>query len=236
MKISPLPSAREIDLPTLVSNADSPLTYAELSRCFNELYPTVLRAFQLIELMYTRLTLVEKLKHREAIKKIYDDHKHLAGFSRRNIYRYLPSGNPNVPKRVVPSRHKSSLTEPVGNNKFSSTKLSSQPEGIPEDEIHGVEPIRESSEVECHRCILLTAKNQELEEALLASSRCTRANNLIASEIDYQIPKEKMYLLTEAMKKYDKACFTIFDNTGNLVYAIADLDRMKNHVSPDGKN
>lgn len=209
-------------------------TYIELSQKFRGLYPTVVRAFQLIAQMYNRLTLVDKMPHDAALNKIYNDHKDLHGFSRRNIYRYLPSNNPSIPKRVVSPRHKSSHTESIGSNKLSSTKLSSQPEKIPEDKIHDVEPIRESSEI-VHKCVLLTAKNQELEEALLASSRCTRANNLIGNEIVYEIPKEKMYLLTEALDKSNKVCFATFDNNGNFVNAEADADRTKQAVPDNGK-
>jgi alkylated DNA repair dioxygenase AlkB len=53
------------------------------------LYASALRAFELIEHMYNRLTLVEKLSHKEAVTKIYNDHKPLDGFSQRNIRRNL---------------------------------------------------------------------------------------------------------------------------------------------------
>ena len=75
-------------------------TYEELSSEFKNLYPTVSRAFQLINLMYDRLTIEDKLLHKEAVSKIYEDHKHLQGFSPRNIRRSLMSlDNPNVPRR-----------------------------------------------------------------------------------------------------------------------------------------
>ena len=82
-------------------------TYENLSQEFKELCRTAVRAFQLIPMMYNRLTLIDGLSHSEAWMKICRDHKDLPGFSRRNIYRYLPSDNPNIPRRVVPSRHKS---------------------------------------------------------------------------------------------------------------------------------
>jgi hypothetical protein len=66
-------------------------TYEELSVEFQRLYPTVSRAIQLIELMYNRLTRVDKLSHKSAIAKIYGDHQHLPGFSQRNIRRSLMS-------------------------------------------------------------------------------------------------------------------------------------------------
>ena len=46
--------------------------------------------------MYNRLTLVDRLSHKEAMLKIANDHKHLPGFSDRNVRRYLPSHNPNI--------------------------------------------------------------------------------------------------------------------------------------------
>jgi hypothetical protein len=77
------------------------LTYGELSMEFKKLYPMVSRAFHLIVLMYSRLTIDDKLSHKEAISKIYEDHKHLQGFSQRNIRRSLMSlDNPNVPHRT----------------------------------------------------------------------------------------------------------------------------------------
>lgn len=229
MKNSTFPSNRE-DLTKLASDADSSLTYTELSCEFARLYPTIVRAYELIGQMYNRLTLVDKLEHKAALKKIWNDHKHLPGFSPRNIYRYLPKDNPNKPKRIVPPRHKSSPTELIDGNKISPTKLSSQAEMISKEKIN------DTSEGEFSSSTGLMAKNQELEEALLASSRCTRANNLIGNEIVYQIPKEKFYLLTESMEKSDKGCFIFFDGTGNFVYAEADVEKNQHNVTIDSKN
>ena len=60
-------------------------TYEELSKEFQQVYPSAFRAIQLIAMMYNKLTLVDKLSHKEAKAKIYEDHKHLPGFSSRNI-------------------------------------------------------------------------------------------------------------------------------------------------------
>lgn len=108
---------------TLNNKFNVSLRYAELSQRFKESYPTVVRAFQLIGQMYNRLTLVDGLTHREAIKKIYNDHKDLQGFSRRNIYRYLPTENSIVPRRVMTQRHKSSGTESISAKNIGITKL-----------------------------------------------------------------------------------------------------------------
>jgi predicted ATP-dependent endonuclease of OLD family len=85
-------------------------TYEEISKEFQALFPNAMRAFQLVPLMYNRLTLVDNLSHNNAIKKIHDDHIHLEGFSPRSIRRYLPANNPLVPRRVRPRWPKKSKT------------------------------------------------------------------------------------------------------------------------------
>jgi hypothetical protein len=72
--------------------------------------------------MYNRLTLVDRLSHKEAILKIANDHKHLPGFSDRNVRRYLPSHNPNIPHRVRTPRPKNSATISVDNPKLSMSE------------------------------------------------------------------------------------------------------------------
>jgi hypothetical protein len=69
--------------------------------------------------MYNRLTIVDRLSHKEAMLKIANDHKHLPGFSDRNVRRYLPSHNPNIPHRVRTPRPKNSATISVDNPKLS---------------------------------------------------------------------------------------------------------------------
>jgi hypothetical protein len=72
--------------------------------------------------MYNRLTLVDKLSHREACTKICDDHKHLSGFSQRNIRKYLPLDNPVTPRRVRPTCPKNSCVETNEPEKYSITQ------------------------------------------------------------------------------------------------------------------
>jgi hypothetical protein len=48
-----------------------------------------------------------------------NDHKHIPGFSDRNVRRYLPSYNPNRPRRVRTRRPKNSATISVDNPKLS---------------------------------------------------------------------------------------------------------------------
>lgn len=82
-------------------------TYEQMSNEFKQVFPLALRAFELIPLMYNRLTLVDKLTHMEAFTRIVNDHRHLSGFTERNIRRYLPDDNPNIPHRVRTPRPKS---------------------------------------------------------------------------------------------------------------------------------
>jgi len=99
-------------------------TYEELSKEFKELYPAVLRAFQLIPLMYNRLTLVDNFTHKDALKKMYNDHKELPGFSSRNIQRYLPADNPKIPHRVTTRRRNSSNAHSESAAKLSPANYS----------------------------------------------------------------------------------------------------------------
>jgi len=75
-------------------------SYEELSKEFQEVYPAAARAFVLIPQMYNRLTLVDGLTHKDALAKIRNDHGHLYGFTERNIRRYLPANNPNIPRKL----------------------------------------------------------------------------------------------------------------------------------------
>jgi hypothetical protein len=94
-------------------------SYEELSKEFQQ---AVARAFVLIPQMYNRLTLVDGLTHKAAVAKIRNDHNHLSGFTERNIRRYLPAKNPNIPRRVRTSRPKNSVTETYVGTFFSDTK------------------------------------------------------------------------------------------------------------------
>src|SRR5690242_8322670 len=98
------------------------LTYEDLSTEFQALFPKAMRAHQLISLMYDRLTLVDKLSHSQAVKKIHNDHSHLEGFSSRSIRRYLPPDNPIVPRRVRPPRPKNSETQTDVNVKLTNNE------------------------------------------------------------------------------------------------------------------
>ena len=61
-------------------------------------------------------------RYKDALAKMHNDHVHLRGFTPRNIRRYLPANNPNVPRRVRTSRPKNSPTETSVETSFSDTK------------------------------------------------------------------------------------------------------------------
>jgi hypothetical protein len=182
-------------------------TYSQLSDEFRELYPTAYYAFQLIPKMYDRLTLVDKLTHRATITKMCEDHKDLPGFSWRNIHRYLPSDNPNVPRRVVPSRHKSIATENNVVPELSITKL-----GNLVDEYSG-----ERFSVEYDSTCALV-KNPELKETNIPNMQ-----SLVRTE--YKIHREKFEILSNALARTRQVCFVFFDSNRELVKADADVDK-----------
>jgi hypothetical protein len=97
-------------------------TYEDLSNELQEIYPVAARSFELIPLMYNRLTLVDELTHKDAVEKIIADHHHFSGFSARNIRRYLPSDNPTVPKRIRPSWPKNSIIGTESPPQLSNTE------------------------------------------------------------------------------------------------------------------
>ncbi len=97
-------------------------TYEELSQEFEELYPAAARAFELIPQMYNRLTLVDGLTHKEAVEKIHNDHRHLTGFTERNIRRNLPADNPSIPRRIRTSCPKNSVTEISAEQHINNTE------------------------------------------------------------------------------------------------------------------
>jgi hypothetical protein len=109
--------------------------YEELSKEFQEKWPTAVRAFELIPLMYNRLTKVDEYTHKAAMNKINNDHAHLPGFSKRNIRRYLPADNPNVPHRIRTPRPKNSITENDSGEKFSDSGLDEQGYGSKDSNI-----------------------------------------------------------------------------------------------------
>jgi hypothetical protein len=191
-----------------MSGIDQDKTYLELSVEFRQLYPTANYAFQLIPKMYDRLTLVDKLTHKVAIAKIGEDHRDLPGFSGRNIVRYLPADNPNIPRRVRPSRLK-----PIGtvNNvvpKLSNTESTNL--------IHRYSNERFSIEYVSNGDLV---ENRELEEIKKIPDT---SSSLVRPE--YRILREKFEILSNALARTRQVCFVLFDSNGELVKADADVD------------
>ena len=161
-------------------------------------------------MMYNRLTLIDGLSHSEAWMKIYQDHKDLPGFSRRNIYRYLPSDNPNFRKKIVPSRHKSSIIKYETHNSQNN-------------------PTTDTNHLEITPCEndsfvyeQLKQKNLELEKALEESSGPIVAANFIPDIKKYCIPKERHAELLEAINESKDFVYLEFNNRSIFISAIAD--------------
>lgn len=142
-------------------------TYEELSMEFKRLYPIISRAFQLISLMYNRLTIKDGLSHKEASSKIFEDHKHLHGFSQRNIRRSLMSiDNPNIPHRTSrkirpswPNSVDSRASFDI--NDRDNAILSSK--SLPADQNHELETDL-TRKTECSNCSVLLQQTQKLEK------------------------------------------------------------------------
>jgi hypothetical protein len=94
-------------------------SYEELSAEFKH---SLSRAAELVPLMYNRLTIIDKLSHKAARKKIIVDHRNSPGFSERTVQRYLPFDNKTVPRRVRPGWRKNSVSETPISGELSNTK------------------------------------------------------------------------------------------------------------------
>ena len=136
-------------------------TYEELSSEFKKLYPTALRALQLISLMYDRLTTEDRLSHKEAIFRIYDDHKHLQGFSSRNIRRSLMSlDNPKIPHRTG-RKIRPSWPNSIDIDDRENTELPYKSSVGEQNTMLGNDLTRKT---ECSNCSLLSLQTQKLEK------------------------------------------------------------------------
>jgi hypothetical protein len=174
-------------------------------------------ACNLIPLMYKRLTQVDGFSYEDAVNKIWHDHSDVRGFSKRNIYRYLPKDLPDIPRRIVTSRHNSSQTESTQGTNLSDTKSSTTLGSLPI-----------ADENQCPSCLNLLAVNNELREALEASQNFTSADTLLRSERVCSVPKDKEYVMTDALKKSERVCYIFFNVAGRVVHAEADVDKMNN--------
>jgi hypothetical protein len=195
---------------TIDTNNHESRTYDEISQEFKELYPTALRVLQLIGLMYNRLTLLDNYSHKDAILKIFEDHKELPGFSKRNIYRGLPNDNPKIPKRVVSIRHKSSETEIQVTESLSTTEKTNE---IQSKEAH-IKP--------CPNCQVWKLQKQELMDALAASSAPTTADKFTPQIHRFKVHKERRAQLIDCIEKSNEYVCLEFDRNGRLLSIIPD--------------
>jgi hypothetical protein len=225
-------------------------SYEDLSLEFQKLYPYAVRAFKLIPLMYDRLTLVDKLSHKEASTKICDDHRHLSGFSKRNIRRYWPSNNPITPRRVRPSCPKNSFSkikepselsiaqrESISSAKTDGdlsqrnnyggeekTAAAANPQLQEESEEQGdiINKIVEA-EADLKLKALVSECNDKLrEEAVKRQTAIKTADQVSATEIELTIPNDKYQQVKAAM-----------DNSANSVYVTFDKNGILEHAEPD---
>lgn len=172
-------------------------TYEELSNEFKKLYPTVLRSLKLISLMYDRLTMEDRLSHKEAMSKIYEDHKHLQGFSQRNIRRSLMSlDNPNIPHRT--------------SRKIRPSWPNSADSGGSID----VE-VRENTELPYKSSV--AAQNQELEKDLTRKTECSNCSILLLQT--QKLEKEK----SKVVEGYDQA-LQIVKEQGQKIVELQDFE------------
>lgn len=193
--------------------------YQELSRQFKGVLPWYIKAQELFAAMYNCLTTEGNLSHKEAMSKIAKDHKDLPGFSRRNMYRALPKENPNVPRRVVPRRHKSSTTKVINSTELSSTVGSSvdsklRNEADTDVSAAGVPAFATCSEHENH-----DYENQSVVEPPHYSIE----DALEGKPEKLAIPKDRVDNIISAADKCTKIFFLYFDPLGNFLAAEPDI-------------
>jgi hypothetical protein len=187
-------------------------TYEELSEEFKE---KVVRAVELVPMMYNRLTIIDKMPHNEAIKKIIDDHRQVHGFSSRNIIRYLPPDNPSVPHRVTTERHKSISTPNNTNRKLSDTEL--QKDADEDQSQNGEDKIQSMDYNE------LSNQNAELSEAKPKKTTNVTDNKIPSKGLEFKIFKEKYGMLYMAMNRSNEYIRIEFDFYGTFERAESDV-------------
>lgn len=187
-------------------------SYEELSKEFKE---KASRAFELVPLMYNRLTLIDQLSHKQAIKKIFNDHAHIRGFSFRNISRYLPLDNSVIPRRVRPPPRKSIPTHNTVTEKLSNADL--QGETNKHEFQDREDPIQFTDYNE------LRTQNAELKEVISRQKAMVRADKIHSIEVAFRIPKEKYEDVKTAMNSSSNYCYLLFDAyTGMLLRSASD--------------
>jgi hypothetical protein len=193
-------------------------TYEMLSTEFQELCPKVDRAYQLVTLMYNRLTLIENLSHKEARSKIINDHKHIPGFSDRNVRRYLPSNNPKVPRRVRPAWPNSIPTHNIVARKLSNVEL--------QDKINKDRPQNSEDENLSINYNKLSNQNAELIEAIPGQTATVTANK--KRGLTFRIPREKFEMLRVAMSDSNEFVCVVLN--WNFEFDHAESDVIKSRI------
>jgi hypothetical protein len=167
-----------------------------------------------------------------------NDHKHLAGFSKRNIRRYLPPDNPHVRRRIRPRWPKNSLTGVNELSKLSNTNhgqdknadLSLTYDNIDDKKTYANvvnEPSSQSAE--CSSCLELSRQNRELKEALEKSSELIiTADNLAyatSASTDFEF-----YVLKEAILDYLEIPYLSLKDGDLKIWFTGKMDRKSGHV------
>lgn len=191
-------------------------TYEVLSKEFQELYPKAARAYQLVGLMYDRLTLIENLTHKEAKSKIIKDHKQIPGFSERNIRRYLPSNNSNVPHRLRTPWPNNSITPTEGNEKLSNVEQKKPDNPVLKNNItkeqnaghlpvviskHNVDSTKISTSNQGDRSSML--QSEKSNQSASNTTSTTRSNYHICPDCEKLVieSSRRIAMLEEALKK-----------------------------------
>lgn len=207
-------------------------SYDDLSYEFQKVLPSIVRAFELIGLMYNRLTIIEKFSHKEAVAKIQHDHKHLPGFSERNICRYLPLDNPSVPRRVrsqwpknsvagtnEPSKLSDTIHKEVRNLKLPLTSITNTEN---KKTYPDVATKQSPKPTECSSCVELSLENSELREALEKTRQLTTADKIVSAAVDCSHNREEQYVILPFEFPLSKK--EILDYWGEIYLEIADAD------------
>lgn len=212
-------------------------------KSFRTYTPSAVRAFVLIPQMYNRLTLIDGLTHKEALTKIHHDHDHLSGFTKRNIRRYLPPNNPNIPRRVRTSRPKNSMTETCAGIYFRYTKHNDE-----RDIEHKIEgqsisnPVVESSDQtiqigvisrrqiesdlgDCSPChepeeeLKKPTSSSTVDTNPIAINKSNKADSKRVMNFEIPLPALRRYITSQRKEGKDKVWFTITTtlSTGEII-------------------
>ncbi|HEY7572538.1 MAG TPA: hypothetical protein VH796_14320 [Nitrososphaeraceae archaeon] len=186
-------------------------TYEDLSK---ELKEKTSRAVELIRLMYNRLTLVDHMSHKLAIRKIIDDHSNIRGFSFRNISRNLPLNNPTTPRRIRTEWHKSITTDSVSAGRLSNT--------VQQDVLDRHQFQNDKDENPSLNNNRLSNQNAESIDVIPERTTMTTIDK-IARGLIFRIPKEKYEMLHIAMGDSNKFINVIFDWGCEFDHAESDV-------------